>query len=99
MWVARHNGPDNEADNVCGLVVNNLGNVYITGSSVGIGAGSDYVTIKYDTLGNELWVARYNGGQGWYMDIVTAISIDKLGNIYVTGHDNDEWSPFYYVMM
>ena len=43
------------------IAVDASGNAYVTGSSYGGSATStDYVTIKYDTDGNQLWIARYN---------------------------------------
>ena len=49
----------------------------------------DYATIKYDTNGNQLWVARYDGqpaGRTYKADIPRAIAIDGAGNAFVTGY-------------
>ena len=73
-WVARYNGPTNEYDEGQAIAVDGSGNVYVAGYS-----GGDYVTIKYDTSGQEQWVARYNGGSA------RAIAVDSSGNVYVTG--------------
>jgi hypothetical protein len=65
--------------------VDNSGNVYVTGWSIGSGTGYDYATIKYDSLGNQLWVERYNG-PGSYDDQANAIALDSSGGVYVTGY-------------
>jgi len=85
QWVARYNGPRNSYDYARALAVDNSGNVYVTGSSVGSGTYSDYVTVKYNSQGKEQWVARYNG-TGNYDDVAYALAVDNSGNVYVTGH-------------
>jgi uncharacterized delta-60 repeat protein len=84
LWVARYNGPDNLADESLDMVLDDSGNIYVTGSSEGSGTGRDYATIKYDTDGNELWVARYNGPDS-LADASRALALDGSGHIYVTG--------------
>jgi len=79
IWVARYNGPGNGVDNADTLVVDASGNVYVTGNSRGNKGHDDYATIKYDTNGNQLWVARYDDGSP------TALAVDNAGNVYVTG--------------
>jgi uncharacterized delta-60 repeat protein len=86
QWVARYNGPGNGEDGVRALVVDNLGNVYVTGYSTGSGTNYDYATVKYDTNGSELWVKRYNGPPGDSSDEVQDLAVDNLGNVYVTGY-------------
>jgi len=84
LWVKRYNGPGNGSDWAMALALDSQGNVYVTGLSYGAGTNLDYATIKYDPAGNEQWVQRYNGpGNG--LDWATALAVDGLGNIYVTG--------------
>jgi hypothetical protein len=84
LWVARYDGPGNARDEAFEIVVGPSGNILVTGYSNGIGTGSDYTTIAYDSSGNELWVARYDGlGNGW--DVAHSIGVDSSGNVYVTG--------------
>jgi hypothetical protein len=86
-WVARYNGPGNAYDAASAIAIDNAGNVYVAGPSSGAGPFEDYATVKYDSLGVEQWVARYNG-QFNYADIATAIALDSAGNVYVTGQSD-----------
>jgi hypothetical protein len=85
-WLARYNGPANSYDGAVAIVLDSSANVYVTGESVDLETGVDYLTIKYNSSGQEQWVARYDGGPG---DAATAIAIDNSGNVYVTGQS---WS-------
>jgi hypothetical protein len=87
LWVKRYNGPANSFDEALFLAVDASGNVYVTGQSAGIGTGSDYASIKYDTNGNELWVKRYNG-PGNSSDVAQSLAVNASGNVYVTGGSN-----------
>ncbi|MDZ7331586.1 MAG: SBBP repeat-containing protein [candidate division KSB1 bacterium] len=86
QWVARYNGPANNLDEATGVAVDQTGNVYVIGFS---NAGGwvpfpDIVTIKYNSAGQQQWLARYDGSSG-SMDMASAIAIDLEGNVYVTG--------------
>jgi uncharacterized delta-60 repeat protein len=87
LWVARYNGPANADDFPYALAVDSSGNVYVTGTSLGTSyPGSfDYATVKYDTNGNQLWVARYNGPAVNQQDNAYDLKVDLSGNVYVTG--------------
>jgi len=84
QWVARYNGPGNGNDLVFAMSVDSAGNVYVTGESYDEYSRLDYTTIKYDGNGRRLWAATYNG-PGNYNDSARAITVDALGNVYVTG--------------
>ena len=84
IWVRSYNGPESGNDNAYAIALDDSSNVYITGTSLGSGTYQDYVTIKYDSSGNEIWVRRYDGmGNGY--DYAHAIAVDGLGSVYVTG--------------
>jgi len=83
LWVAGYDA-DSVHDFSCAAAVDNSGNVYITGKSETRRTGYDFVLIKYNQNGTELWVARYNGPAN-NRDEVYAIAVDEIGNVYVTG--------------
>jgi len=83
-WVARYDGPVNSGDHAYSITVDDDGNVYVTGSSYGVGTSADYFTVKYDAWGNQVWAARYNGPGNGY-ETAISIAVDGDGNIYVTG--------------
>jgi hypothetical protein len=93
LWVARYNGPGNGDDEAYGIAVDASGNVYVTGYGPGSNTGNDFATIKYDALGNQLWVARYNGPSN-LDDYGRAIAIDSSDNVYVTGSSIDSVNGF-----
>jgi uncharacterized delta-60 repeat protein len=87
LWVARHNGTANdEGAYFFGdfMAMDSSDNVYISGYSYGNGTADDYTTVKYDSSGNQQWVARYNS-PGNYIDYVSDTTVDSSGNVYVTG--------------
>lgn len=87
MWSRRYNYSSSiyNADGAYAIAIDKNGNVYVTGESdSGNGSNYDYATIKYDSLGNTLWVKRYNGPNN-KGDAAYAIVADNSGNVYVTG--------------
>ncbi|WP_375433978.1 SBBP repeat-containing protein [uncultured Hymenobacter sp.] len=89
LWASRYNGPanNNNTDAARDLAVDAVGNVYVTGYSVGIGSRIDYATLKYSASGQQLWVARYNGPAN-SDDVAAYLGLDAAGNVYVTGGSN-----------
>jgi len=83
-WVRRYNGTGGIYDYSNAIAVDNAGNVCVTGKSFGIGTDFDIATVKYNSIGDTVWVRRYNG-TGNSEDGSNAITMDNLGNVYVTG--------------
>ncbi|MBX7042484.1 MAG: SBBP repeat-containing protein [Ignavibacteria bacterium] len=79
VWSEFYGGPYNS---VCDLAVDDSGNVVCLGYGIGPGFYSDYLILKYDSSGNILWSARYEGEA---MDYAGDLTVDKMGNIIVTG--------------
>jgi hypothetical protein len=85
QWTVFYNGPGNGEDRAWGIVVDNIGNIIVTGHSVGVNSLSDYTTIKYNSNGVQQWIQRYdtpvNGD-----DRAFGIAVDRLNTISVTGY-------------
>ncbi|MBK8549993.1 MAG: SBBP repeat-containing protein [Ignavibacteria bacterium] len=83
QWVARYNGPAGDNENLGNMVIDNSGNVYITGASTGDAVTlTDIATIKYNTSGVQQWVMRYDSGNE---DFLPLVRVSSTGNVYVTG--------------
>lgn len=84
-WVTRYDGPEHDWDWAIDMVIDDSGNSYVTGTSVGNIVYGTYTTIKYDKNGHEEWVSTFDAGGGW----PEAMARDDNGNIYVTGRSWD----------
>ena len=83
-WIRRLNGIANLVDWPFAMIVDELSNVFISGSSVS-GPSRDFLTVKYDSTGAEKWTKRFNGfGDG--DDEPSSMAIDTSGCVYVTGY-------------
>lgn len=91
IWARRYNGPANKYDIASGIVVDQSGNSYVTGYSMGEGTEEDYATVKYDANGDQLWANRYNGNDNSY-DISTSIVLGNNEQVIVTGYSYDQTS-------
>lgn len=70
------------------VTVNNDGNIFVAGKTTGSMSGyanagsSDIFMTKFDSEGNELWTKQWGTPRN---DEIRQISIDKTGNIFVSG--------------
>lgn len=85
QWVSKYNGTGNSHDQAYKIVVNTFGDIYVTGESNGTGSQSDFLTVKYDNQGTELWTSRYNGVGNSY-DAANSLVLDATSNAYVSGY-------------
>jgi len=82
LWVARHDGGD--TDRAVAMAVDPTGNVYVVGFSRNYDSQGDYLTVKYDTEGHELWSTYHNPYRPWACG-PRALAVDKAGSIWITG--------------
>ncbi|MDZ7359466.1 MAG: T9SS type A sorting domain-containing protein [candidate division KSB1 bacterium] len=100
QWTSRYNPPANKADIANDIVLDNAGNVCVTGKSENASGDSDYLTLKYNNAGVLQWNQRYNGpGKGY--DRGLDVTVDKQDNVYVTGRNwsnvsGDDWGTIKY---
>jgi hypothetical protein len=85
LWNRRYNGPtSNSFDEPRSLTTDISGNVFVAGLSQSSSAMDDMTIIKYDSIGNQVWLNRYNSPSN-RNDVANNISIDLSGNLIVSG--------------
>jgi hypothetical protein len=82
LWVRSHVSPGGFGDYPRAMVVGPDDAVYVTGQ--GGNSQQDYLTVKYDTDGNEEWSIHYVDSDP-SPDRANAIALDAGGNVLVTG--------------
>lgn len=96
QWIKKYNRTGTTQDEAVGVVCDNSGNIYVTGFCAGSNTASlDYITVKYNSNGEEQWVKVFSGLAG-ANDKASSIDIDLSGNIYVTGSSVTSGSDFDY---
>lgn len=86
QWEARYNGPASASDEAVSLVIDNQGNVYVTGKSTGVATDYDYCLVKYNSSGMQQWAARFNDSTSNREDTPVAMVISDSGNVFITGY-------------
>ena len=95
-WVRTYDGPANNGDAARAVAIDGLGSAYVTGSSKGVGTGDDFTTIKYDSVGNQLWVARYTT-PGDSCDVAQFVMPGPAGSAYIAGRASVSLYDFDYL--
>ena len=84
-WQAEYNSSYDHNDYGTAISIDNDKNVYVAATSFTSATNYyDYLVIKYDSTGTELWTTTYNG-PGSLFDIPSDVLVDTSGNVYVTG--------------
>jgi hypothetical protein len=92
QWQARYEDRTEDGSRIDAgeaIEVDAAGNVYVGGRTYSddrccVGFSSDYLVVKYDGAGRQVWTQRYDG-PAHDSDAVTAVALDDAGNVYVTG--------------
>jgi len=88
LWNKTYNAPDNLSETANFISIDNTNNIYISGISNGSGTGQDFCIIKYNSNGDQQWMQRYNGMSN-QDDRLYAMTVDRVGNVIVTGSTRD----------
>jgi YD repeat-containing protein len=96
QWATSYDGPQHGADWPTAVAVDGAGNSYVAAvSDNGYGTTTDYLTIKYDSLGETLWTRRYDGpAHDW--DQARAVAVNDGGRIYITGYSTGQGADYDY---
>ena len=86
------NGPE---DSACGVIIDSEGNIIVSGYTFYLKNDStealDFLTIKYDSEGNELWNVTYDNGT---FDMAWDVTVDSFDNIIVFGFNATSFEDF-----
>jgi sugar lactone lactonase YvrE len=93
QWASRYNSPVNSSDFGTDLILDDSGNVYVTGSGRVLDntinqRHYNIIVLKYDAAGNQQWLSSFNHNNqvlGNSDDYARDMASDINGNLYVTG--------------
>lgn len=94
-WARTYNDSMNYGDQCTAIIVDNNGDIIVTGESTGWGPGypvNEIATIKYDATGNVQWITRYETSTS--TAIPSGIAVDENDNIYIVGSAYDGTTKF-----
>lgn len=105
-WVRRFTNTTDADDTSYAILVDNSGNVFVTGKVFRTEANNgdalfyDYTTVKYDANGDNRIVATYNYNNDEQGDATSiCIDVNGNGNVYVTGRSLNPNSSFDYATL
>ncbi|MCU0414647.1 MAG: SBBP repeat-containing protein [Ignavibacteriaceae bacterium] len=94
LWTERYDEGDMDASQA--MIVDDTGNIFITGTSWKIYQSNNFLTIKYSPAGDTLWSYLWAGTEDAF-DIAKDIELDSYGNVVVAGTTDWHWGTIDYV--
>ena len=85
LWVQRYDSIYNSSDDPASIAVDHTGNVYVAGYTNFNLLANWYITICYDSTGNQKFVLFYNNVLPYYGHEAKSVKKYSAGNIYVYG--------------
>ncbi|NPV13724.1 T9SS type A sorting domain-containing protein [candidate division WOR-3 bacterium] len=83
-WLRQFDGTARGEEIFSDMVIDRMGNVYVTGVMSTISQTADIIVQKYDSTGQLVWSATYDG-RAHQDDSAAALVVDSLGQVYVCG--------------
>lgn len=88
-WEILYNSPSWSGDFGKAIAVDADGNVVVAGASLNSSTNTtDCMVVKFNASGGYQW-SQQSGGAGNWEDGFNAITVDDVGNIYVTGYSDE----------
>lgn len=84
IWTRQYDANSGRDDRVVAMTLDRPGNIYLTGRTEKPEEGANYLTAKFNSDGLTEWAAQFNGTAN-ASDSPSAIAVDTMGNVYVTG--------------
>jgi hypothetical protein len=87
LWAMRYAPPGGTFEFGADVLPDSLGGAYVVGTSHKAVAGyvSDFLLIRYDSEGHEMWTRQYSGRPNSSNRAIKG-ALDALGNVYVIGY-------------
>lgn len=87
LWSRIYNGPANRGDEAVKINVDDSGFVYVAGDSFNYIEFNNYLTIKYSSAGDIIWIRELENNDSTG-DVPRDMVLDDSANIYITGRGN-----------
>lgn len=98
VWEKDWDGPQNGSDYGTAVTIDNIGNVYVAGTShFNNDSTFDIVILKYNQYGTLEWSQNFDINQ--LDDYPVEIVLDQIGNVFITGCTENSSSDFDYLTL
>jgi len=84
LWTYSYDSPEHLSERVTSLKLDDLGNAHIAGTSLGGASAPSVFTLKLNSAGQELWVAREESSVGLNL---TGLDVDSAGNVAAVANE------------
>ena len=91
QWVRKYNGTSYISfDAANAIAVDASGFVYTVGYTKNSGTSNDFTVLKYNSVGDSVWIKKYNNPLVNGSDKANSVALDASGNVYVTGYSETD---------